>query len=631
VPRASKAQLDAVRKNAERVGEQLDKEQEDSVFGLAQALDEISEGEALAHIDTRLAFIERQVERLALRREETDRGFQGEFGIMRARLEDALKAVGGTTEEQRSTWTALEKRLSEEVSASEARAAEVLDSVRQDLAAIVQGATSSMERSEARLRGEMKALDEATVESSRSVTDAVQSQKEEISQQAEVSRRELEARSALIKEQLESEVTAARSSMDQLVGRVDSAVAATEQAAAGLLESTTQQMNQLRSLFEEHRDQVEATATKERDALGEQMRSQLASLKAQLETLRESERRELEARIVEGKADIRMEQHLLKESIEAKLVSLAEMIELARSDLLSRVQSSEEKAAGAAIHLEGMVREQRRQIEGGEQEWAVAIQELVEQAATFRIRLEEQSAKISSAQNQAHAEDSAALKDYEAISSRIEMMEARMRGLMGDTIAKMATKLQVLSSQVANHSETTSAAEEQAGAISFLSRRVAELGQRSDETYRRLGALSSENQGGSGDPDALRARIEALEASSAMPAGRPDERAGLRLQQLESSIAQLRADVSSAVNELSQRVSESETKERVAPSAGRPDQSVAEVLDRIGALERAITTLPATLASRKQELVSRIEELERRTPISSSTILPDRRKKGLFG
>ena len=78
-PRGTKAEIDAVKKRAEEAGRAVHREQDTSVINLAQTLGEIGERETSAHLEARLGFLERQVERLATRRDEADRAIQAEL------------------------------------------------------------------------------------------------------------------------------------------------------------------------------------------------------------------------------------------------------------------------------------------------------------------------------------------------------------------------------------------------------------------------------------------------------------------------------------------------------------------------------------------------------------------------
>lgn len=205
-PRGSKSGLASVRQNAAAAEKQLRGEQEESMMQLAEALGEISEGEALAHLDSRLAFVERQVERLNARRDEADRGVQGEIAVMRARIEDALEAVGTTAEEQRAALIELEKRINAVVSEAERGSAEVSESLREEIVGKVHQTAHRLEKLEARIRGEMKAFEDGFDERARV-----------LSQHATEGRDEIESRLEEAAVETESKIDSARSEILQLL------------------------------------------------------------------------------------------------------------------------------------------------------------------------------------------------------------------------------------------------------------------------------------------------------------------------------------------------------------------------------------------------------------------------------
>lgn len=161
--RQSASEIDGVKKTAERAGLQLAREQDDSVSQVAQALARITEEEGLADLDGRLSFIERQVERLSARREESDRLVDSELAVMRARLEDTLTAFAAATQEHREVMSATEQRLELLASEAERHMLATIEGLRQDLSAKVEGACGNAPNLEARLLGEKRAFrEEAT-------------------------------------------------------------------------------------------------------------------------------------------------------------------------------------------------------------------------------------------------------------------------------------------------------------------------------------------------------------------------------------------------------------------------------------------------------------------------------------
>jgi hypothetical protein len=161
--RRSGLEIEGVKKTAERAGLQLAQEQDDSVSQVAQALARITEEEGLADLDGRLTFLERQVERIGARREESDRLVDSELAVMRARLEDTLTAFAAATQEHREVMSATEQRLESLASEAERQMLATIEGLRLELAAKLDEAYGSAPNLEARLLGEKRAFrEEAT-------------------------------------------------------------------------------------------------------------------------------------------------------------------------------------------------------------------------------------------------------------------------------------------------------------------------------------------------------------------------------------------------------------------------------------------------------------------------------------
>lgn len=158
--RRSRLQIEAVKKTAERAALDLAREQDESVSQLSQTFAQMTEDEALAGLEGRLSFIERQVERLADRRQESDRLVDSELAVMRARLEDTLGAFAGATQEHREVMALAERRLEALAADAERGMWEAIESMRQELSAKVEAATGIAPHLEARLLGEKRAFEE---------------------------------------------------------------------------------------------------------------------------------------------------------------------------------------------------------------------------------------------------------------------------------------------------------------------------------------------------------------------------------------------------------------------------------------------------------------------------------------
>lgn len=638
LPKATKAQMDAVKRSAQEAGEVLDREQEDSVMNLAQALDEINEGEALAHLDTRLSFIERQVERLTARRDEADRGFQGELAIMRARIEDTLEAVGSTAEDQRDSWISLEKRVSGLVAGQDSRSTEVFDSLRADLVALVQGATKKLEKTEARVRGEAKALEGNLEERVRSVLEGLGDNRNLV----EESLAELDVR---LEEAAEAQEARAAQLSEAALEKVAEAHKEVDFAAARLSEQAEQLDARVEVRFTQLGQDLESKIETISGTLGS-VRSSNSELKAEIEGYAsslqqrlDSERRETDARISESQADLRLETHQLNNKLDEALTRMTDLLELSAKDFIEKIRASEEKSAGAAIHLESLINQVRRQMASGEQEFSGALTAMAEEFSAVRIRLEELSGRVASTEARRTTERGSADVALESIASRMELVETRLREIVEEVVAKHSTRIEVLSSQLANITDTEVQAEERTGAVEYLSRKFSELTERVDEIATRTNLLvRSASRGPAGTlpaqeiPTQMDERLKVLETRIAALASAPKQDALpasliQRLESLEKTVnGMASADVQGAEG-LEARLASLEAAAST-PSRPRPEPMSSDVTGRVDALERTITNIPQTLGARQAEILARLEELERKsTSQPGQTILPDKRNK----
>ncbi|MCA1840672.1 MAG: hypothetical protein LC723_10135 [Actinobacteria bacterium] len=607
----------------------LDEEQSESVLSLAQALDEINEGEAMAHIDIRLAFVERQIERLAARRDEADRGMQGEFSIMRARLEDALEAVGVTSTDQRDAVLGLEKKLMASLTDIEDRATETVNHLRADLVQIVQDASARFDKSEGHLRGELIALETGVEERTRSA--AAEAERLELltaKLDERASRIEVDASKRM--QRFEDLAAQTEVRMDSKAAEVEARVIAKtaelEVAAQSMAEQTRESID---LGFEELKSNIEARLLSNLSA----NRSSLAAFQERVDALIDTERREIHARISESQADVRIDIHQLKEAVEQKMTSFAEAVELVRGDLFSRIKSSEDKAAGAAVHLESTIAR-------GEQEWGAALQDLTRDLSDMKIRSEELFARMGTIEGvRANQRDDSSAA-VGSLSARLDALDNRVRQLIEEALARQATRVEVLASQVASMSEAGSAEDERSGAVNYVSRKVAEMGQRFDELTARVAVLGQSMTTASGRmpevvevvPAELDERISTLEQRIAVLANQPRQDTvaeGLRarVESLERQTGEMHAH-SQVPSDLTARI---DTIERVLSGlAAKPQSgSASNLVERLNALERSLTNIPATLTSRQAELAARVDELEKRVALSSH-ILPDKRKRGIW-
>lgn len=696
-PRGSKDDVDSVLENAAAAGRVLDAEQAESVGQLAQALEEISEGEALAHLDSRLAFVERQVERLASRRDEGDRGIQGELAVMRARIEDALEAVGATAEQQKEALSSLEKRLASVVVDAQRSSTDVVGSLRQEIVAKVQETAGRLEKLDARVRGEMKAFQEGFDERSRTMTKTIAEEGEtlesrlaeegeifesrlaelgegvkertqesvaavekllaqqteshsgaieEIQAQFEESRsrmvtditariESLESRAEAMSEEAIARVREAGTNLENLLGQVeqrssDSAASAAE-ARAAIEKKAAEQAEQFERRFAELSDETAQRLAAESAQVSEQVRAETAEVieeirgylptiegqieghragleeqmiaeKALVDERLSGQEREMGAQLSEWGAEVRMESQRLRESVEARSKTVAEALEVVRRDLLTRVQASEERAAGAAIRLQSLLDQQKREIVSDEEEWSGLLQEVGEDLSELKISVEELSGRVSTSEARRASDRGSSSAGVEGLSARLEALEQNVREAVEEMVAKQGTRLEMLASQVAGLSESEVAAEEQLGAVDYLKRRVGEMAERVDEIVVKVNAIGRYvTKPGAG------AR---LRAEAALP---PDLDG--RLAAIEKAIEQLAESqtVPSVSEELLERI------ERLEHATADLSEAMAEQPEQI-----TFVAQPPPAPDRGVDLSVRVDEPRRS---NQGTILPRKKRR----
>jgi chromosome segregation ATPase len=543
-PVGSEQQIEAVRESAERAGRELDQEQEETVTSLVQALSEIDEGEALAQLDSRLSFVERQVGRVAARREEAGRAIQGELSIMRARVEDALRALGATAEEQRESWALIEKRLVAMISEAEQRAESVVETLRGEVVSKVEEASSTLEGFESRMRGELSAFEEETRERVRTQAESTSEHLQQIDAKGD----ELEAFVRKNSDETQRAVTEARTDTQQQVaqavadleGRLEEASSQLEQA----LDRTTGRLEdrlgetwgsidvRVEEALRSGQELLEKATGMEQSLL-EKLGEGLQSSRAEIERVLQGERREVEGRLSEFQAEVRMEGQRLRDALDARSQQFDESVESLKGELLQRITAGENKTAEASVRLESMIRQQQRQMASDEDEWAAALSEIREDVSGASVRLEELLGKVTGLEARSTADRGSSRVALESLSTRMEALEERVRAAVETIAARQGTRLEMLSSQVAKLSELEAREEERAGAVNYLARRAAEIGERLDEVLLKVNAIG-------------RAVTKQLGTSRPVE-GRTSSELAKRLQAIEDSLAELAEPAAPAV------------------------------------------------------------------------------------
>lgn len=513
IPRASRAQLSAVRRTAEEAGRELDRQQAVSVINLAEALGEITQDEAVGHLEARLSFLERRVERLTARREESDRGFEGEQAVMRARLEDVLEAVGATAEEQREALLLVEKQLRSTVSEVEAALSRDAAGLRNELASATEAASDRLERAEARLSGETGSLEDRLRELAGSLAQVREEEERGAAERSERNRAvegvseglvalaaDVEARIEegslhldLSLAALESQVKAAGTALEEelatirgeIGARVESIEGGVEQ---GLAEARAEQAagaEEMQSGFDSARARLVDDLSKRAVAL-ERRISEAAE--ASLDASREvRERMESLAAVLEARASER-EQWLegqleartagMEERLTGRMLEADEGLEALRRDLLLRLESAEAAAAANARHLEARLDETHRSLTSDESEWGEALREVTGDLSTIRTRLEALTGRVASGDARRATERGSTQVAVEGLTARLEILEKRVRESVDEVSARHLSRLEALASQVESLRRADVAAEERSGELDHLSRRITDLAER---------------------------------------------------------------------------------------------------------------------------------------------------------
>lgn len=513
IPRASRAQLSAVRRTAEEAGRELDRQQAVSVINLAEALGEITQDEAVGHLEARLSFLERRVERLTARREESDRGFEGEQAVMRARLEDVLEAVGATAEEQREALLLMEKQLRSTVSEAEAALSRDAAGLRNELASATEAASDRLEWAEARLSGETGSLEDRLRELAGSLAQVREEEERGAAERSERNRAvegvseglvalaaDVEARIEegslhldLSLAALESQVKAAGTALEEelatirgeIGARVESIEGGVEQRLAEVRAEQAAGAEEMQSGFDSARARLVDDLSKRAVALerriseaGEasldasrEVRERMESLAGALEA-RASERE----RWLEGQLEARTAG--MEERLTGRMLEAGEGLEALRRDLLLRLESAEAAAAANARHLEARLDETHRNLTSDESEWGEALREVTGDLSTIRTRLEALTGRVASGDARRATERGSTQVAVEGLTARLEILEKRVRESVDEVSARHLSRLEALASQVEDVRRGGVAAEERSGELAHLSRRITDLAER---------------------------------------------------------------------------------------------------------------------------------------------------------
>ena len=403
--RGSRAQLEAVKLAGERADLELAQEQEISVTHLSRALDEITRHEAIAEVEGRLTFVERQVERLAARREESDHLIDSELALMRARLEDTLKAFAVATQAYREAAATAERRLRTVASEAERYTRGSVEALRLEITERLDETTYRAERLESRMAGEKQAFEEEAAVRANALSTALAQGRASIEARIDTLIRgaltEFEGRAEGLQRQLAADYPGREALLGEFQSRMDE-----------WLDEPLERMERL------HADAASAHAR-----------------------------------------------------------ATAEVTQL-RAEVVDTLQGSEEKALGAAVHLESMIHSVRRRLVNDEAEWTAIVREAGDAVGSLKGRVEDLLTRVCGIEADGATEAGTVVGRLEGTEQRLEEHEDTGRTLV-TAVSELGLRCDALEARNRGVEDLRALVERQSGAIEFLSRRLGELTQRS--------------------------------------------------------------------------------------------------------------------------------------------------------
>lgn len=398
--RGSRAQLEAVKLAGAQADHELAEEQQVSVAHLSQTLDEITRHEAIAEVEGRLTFVERQVERLAARREEADHLIDSELALMRARLEDTLKAFAVATQAYREAAATAERRLRTVASEAERYTRGSVEALRLEINERLDEATYRAERLESRMAGEKQAFEEEAAVRANALSAALAQGRAGIEARIQGALAEFEGRAHGLQRQLAADYPGREALLGEFQRRMD-------------------------EWLDEPLDRME---------------------------------------------------RLQAEAASAHARATAEVTQL-RAEVIDSLQESEEKALGAAVHLESMIHSVRRRLVSDEAEWTAIVREAGDAVGSLKTRVEDLLTRVCGIEADGATESGTVGGRLEGTEQRLEEHEDTGRTLV-TAVSELGLRCDALEARNRGMEDLRALVERQSGAIEFLSRRLGELTER---------------------------------------------------------------------------------------------------------------------------------------------------------
>ena len=207
----------------------------------------------------------------------------------------------------------------------------------------------------------------------------------------------------------------------------------------------------------------------------------VAAGRAQLDRRVEEAKGEFEARLtgigseIEGRIEAAADgqRDVILTEVDGRLQAVRADANRTRGELADAVQASDDKALGAAEHLEAQINRIRRRLVGDEAEWSAVLGEAGEAVAALRAKVEELLRRVWGLEAGEAMARGASGASLEAVDKRLAAQEQQAEA--STTVASdQALRIAALESKLATLGDLRPMIEEQAGAIDYLKVRSAE-------------------------------------------------------------------------------------------------------------------------------------------------------------
>jgi hypothetical protein len=144
-----------------------------------------------------------------------------------------------------------------------------------------------------------------------------------------------------------------------------------------------------------------------------------------------------------------------------------------RREALDAVAGSEEKALGAALHLESIVVQLRRRLVDDEAEWSALVREAGDTVSSIGTRVEDILGRVCVLEATDATERGSLAAQLEAIGRRLELHETSSREAGAET-SSQSQRIEAMSNEIWELARLRTLVQEQIGAIDYLKQRIHE-------------------------------------------------------------------------------------------------------------------------------------------------------------